>query len=154
MQCQRLIRVFVKKMFEFEKYLRFLFVNYEKRRLLCSLWPNGLPQQQQQQQQQQSQSGNSSSTLSAARKSDLLRFFYRSTVGAVLPDDFAPTPHAVDADTGDFPAHAVPHARLRHPVSESYLSTEFHKCVAVQHRHCQLFAIFVAAVPNHSMRCV
>ena len=49
-------------------------------------------------------------------------------------------------------AFRVPHAQLKHPVSETYISSEYHKCFALQHLQYQFFGIFVAAVPNHSMR--
>ena len=49
-------------------------------------------------------------------------------------------------------AYRVPHSQLKHPVSETYISSEYHKCYALQHLQYQFFGIFVAAVPNHSMR--
>ena len=41
---------------------------------------------------------------------------------------------------------------MDHPVSETYLNFEFYKCFALRHLQFQFFAIFIAAVPNHSMR--
>ena len=103
-----------------------------------------------------------------------LRTFYRHTVGAVFPDTFIPTPHAVDRNGGKIEQYErgcsfhrivnsefrytelvsvnVSHADLTHPVSESYMSYEHHTCVAVQHQQHQLFAVFIQGIPNHSMR--
>ena len=49
-------------------------------------------------------------------------------------------------------AFRVPHAQLTQPVSETYMNSDYHKCYALQHLQYQFFGIFVAAVPNHSMR--
>ncbi len=38
--------------------------------------------------------------LSPARKADILRTFYRSTVGQIFPETFVPSPYAVDQNTG------------------------------------------------------
>ena len=46
----------------------------------------------------------------------------------------------------------VAHAQPKHFVSETYQCSEYHKCMAMQHQHFQLFMIFQAAIPNHSMR--
>ncbi len=46
----------------------------------------------------------------------------------------------------------VPHVQLNQPVSETYICSDYHKCFALQHMQYQFFAIFIAAVPNHSMR--
>ena len=48
----------------------------------------------------------------------------------------------------------VTHVELSHPATESYMSFETHKCVAVAHAQYQLFALFPPTVPNHSMRLV
>ena len=48
----------------------------------------------------------------------------------------------------------VTHVELSHPATESYMSFETHKCVAVAHAQYQLFALFPPTVPNHSMRSV
>jgi hypothetical protein len=38
--------------------------------------------------------------LNSATKADVLKSFYRNTVGTIFPDTFVPTPHAVDQNGG------------------------------------------------------
>ena len=42
--------------------------------------------------------------------------------------------------------------QCKHPVSEVFSCSEYHKCLALQSGPYQLFAVFIPAVPNHSMR--
>jgi len=47
---------------------------------------------------------------------------------------------------------SVSQTKVTHPVSETFLNFEYYKCFAMRHLQFQFFAIFVGAVPNHSMR--
>jgi len=38
--------------------------------------------------------------LTPGRKADILRTFYRMTVGPIFPDAFVPTPYGMDQTTG------------------------------------------------------
>ena len=152
-----------------------MLINLERRRVLSSLTPtnapdlgnNSNPKQQQQQQQQQNQ-------LGVARKLDIMRTFFRNTVGPIFQDTFIPSPHAIDHNGGkcmqaktedrkggliieknifaDLATTNVCHVQLPHLVNETYLCSDYHKCLAVQHQQYQIFVIFIPAVPNHSMR--
>ena len=76
--------------FTLQSLLGFIFVNLERRRALSSMAP--------------APAGNSSAQrrqMDPARRAEALRSFYRSTVGAVFPDTFVPTPHAVDHNGGE-----------------------------------------------------
>ncbi len=66
-----------------------MLVNLEKRRALCSTCPSD-------------QSLEASRHISAERKIDIMRHFYRNTVGSIFPDTFLHSPHAVDKDGGEF----------------------------------------------------
>ena len=72
-----------------QNLLGFIFINLERRRALSSMAP--------------APTGNSVQRrqMDPGRRMDALRSFYRSTVGAVFPDTFVPTPHAVDQNGGD-----------------------------------------------------
>ena len=128
--------------------LAFMVINLDTRKVLSSLQPHYCS------------SGDAGVTkktegsdMSPARKSDILRSFYRMTVGPIFPDIFIANPYGVDPTSGEALAYkAVPHAQLSHGVSDTYVVSEFHKCYALQHMQFQLFAIFMSAVPNHSMR--
>ena len=54
--------------------------------------------------------------------------------------------------SADLATTNISHVQLPHLVNEAYLCSEYHKCIAVQHQQYQLYVIFIAAVPNHSMR--
>lgn len=110
----------------------------EKRRLLSSMNPHG-------------EEGDNKQ-MSLSKKHDILRTFIRNTVGPVFPDIYVPNPYSVDPNTGENMAFRVPHVQLKHPVSENYMSFDYFKAYAIQHMQFQFFAIFVVAVPNHSMR--
>lgn len=44
--------------------------------------------------------GSTTRNMPEARKFDILRTFYRNTVGPIFPDHFVPTPHAADPKGG------------------------------------------------------
>ena len=117
-------------------------INLDKRKVFSSLQPH-----------YQSGEPENPNEISVARKVDILRTFYRMTVGPIFPDIFIANPYGIDQTTGEALAFkAVPHVQLNHSVSDTYVCSEFHKCYALQHMQYQLFAIFLSAVPNHSMR--
>ncbi len=68
----------------------FILVNVERRRVLSCMSPSGLRPDDAKQQQ-----------LSVARKLDVIRTFYRNTVGPVFQDNFVHSPHALDANGGE-----------------------------------------------------
>ena len=43
---------------------------------------------------------NTKQHLSPARKADILRTFFRTTVGPIFPEAFVPSPYGVDQNTG------------------------------------------------------
>ena len=61
-------------------------------------------------------------------------------------------PQTMQLISAETHSNFVPHVKLDHPVSETYLNFEYFKCHAIRHLQFQFFAIFIAAVPNHSMR--
>lgn len=125
--------------------LGLVLVNMEKKRVISSLQPILSDPAA------KDPLGSTTRNMPEARKFDILRTFYRNTVGPIFPDHFVPTPHAADPK-GDFPSMNVSHAILKHPVGETYQCSEFHKCYALQHRQYQLFLLFTSNVPNHFMR--
>ena len=76
--------------FTSQSLLGFIFVNLERRRALSSMAPAPAGDNSAQRRQ-----------MDPARRAEVLRSFYRSTVGAVFPDTFVPTPHAVDQNGGE-----------------------------------------------------
>ena len=76
--------------FTLQSLLGFIFVNLERRRALSSMAPAPAGDNSAQRRQ-----------MDPARRAEVLRSFYRSTVGAVFPDTFVPTPHAVDQNGGE-----------------------------------------------------
>ena len=117
-------------------------VNLEKRKAFSSLQPHYQAGEQ-----------TKPTDISVARKIDILRTFYRMTVGPIFPEMFITNPYGIDQNTGEALAYkAVPHVQLNQSVSDTYICSEFHKCYALQHLQYQFFAIFLSAVPNHSMR--
>ena len=122
---------------------RFVAINLDKRKVLSSLQPH----------YHSGETMAKPADMSPSRKADILRTFYRMTVGPIFPDIFIANPYGVEPSLGEALAYkAVPHVQLSHAVSDTFLVSEFHKCYALQHMQYQLFAIFLSAVPNHSMR--
>ena len=117
--------------------LAYILVNTDTNRVLSMMTP----------QQKDSRS------LSMARRLDICRTFYRTVVGSVLPSCATPSPHVMDIGGTLVPDHS-PHTKLKHPVSEVYSCSEYHKCLALQSGPYQLFSLFISAVPNHSMRAI
>ena len=81
---------------------RFMLVNLDRRRVLSSMSPtlsSGSVSS--------SSSGDSSvngagaQQLNVGRKLDIMRTFYRNTVGPVFQDAFIPSPHAIDHNGGE-----------------------------------------------------
>jgi len=91
--------------------------------------------------------------LALSRRLDILRTFYRYTVGAVLPSSAEPSPHTAEIGGSLIPDH-TPHTTLLHQVSETFLCSEYHKCYAVQSGPYQVFCLYIGAVPNHSARAI
>ena len=116
----------------------FVLVNLEKRKIFSSMFPHG-------------EEGDSKQ-MTTAKKIEVLRYFIRNTVGPIFPDIFVPNPYSVDSHSGENMAYRVPHTQLTHPVSETYSNFDYYKCYALQHLQYQFFGIFVAAVPNFSLR--
>ncbi len=113
-------------------------MNVEKRRIFSSMNPHG-------------EEGDSK-PMTQARKHDIFRSFIRTVIGPVFPDIYVPNPYSADPNSGENMAFRVPHVQLKHPVSETYVAHDYYKCYALQHLQFQFYAIFVVAVPNHSMR--
>ncbi|CAB4068011.1 FUZ [Lepeophtheirus salmonis] len=130
--------------------LGFLLVNLEKRRVLSSMQPHfqkttsstvshdELPSSQ-------------GAVMQPSRKLDLLRSFYKNVVGPIFPDILILNNHNVD-ENGDPHSSRVSHSKVLHPVRETYLCSEYHKCYATQIGQYQMFCLFVAGIPNHNMR--
>ena len=114
--------------------------------------------------------GKDTRVMTLARRLDIIRTFYRTVVGAVLPSSATPSPHVLEMGGALLPDHS-PHTKViffsrvantifmlyfqcKHPVSEVFSCSEYHKCLALQSGPYQLFAVFIPAVPNHSMRAI
>ena len=127
--------------------LGFVLVNTEKKRVLAAMTGPGAAHAHSKQHQ------DSPRALSLARRLDIVRTFYRTVVGAVLPSPATPSPHVVEVGGALVPDHA-PHTPTRHPVSEVFSVSEYHKCLATVSGPYQLLAVFISAVPTHSMRAI
>jgi len=119
--------------------LGIVLVNTVKKRILASLTPH------------HTQQSRESRSIPLSRRLDIMRTSYRSIVGAILQSSAEPSPHTAELGGSLIPDY-TPHTNLLHPVSETFVCSELHKCYAVQSGPYQLFSLFISAVPNHSIR--
>ncbi|CAL8084230.1 unnamed protein product [Orchesella dallaii] len=114
-----------------ESISAFLVINVEKERAAFSIFPD-----------------KPNDVLTPRHKLDLLRTFYRNTVGSVFPWNKATAP------TFTSPAH--PDAKDTEPVlhraQECYWSSEYHKCHAIKSSHVQLYVMYDSQVFPPTMR--
>ena len=78
-----------------------MLVNVEKRRVLSSMHPSlASISTNSVHSKDGAVSANNTRGMNSARKLDILRTFYRNTVGAIFLDAFIPSPHAIDQNGG------------------------------------------------------
>jgi len=119
--------------------LGFVLVNCQKKRLLACMCP------------QISDLQRESRGVPISRRIEVLRSFYRSVVGSILPASSEPNPHTAEIAGSLVPDHPS-HASLIHQASETFVSSELHKCYALKTGPYQFFGMFLPTVPNHSVR--
>lgn len=138
------------------RFCRFLLVCLDRRRCAFSVFPDKDHEQ-----------------ISLVHKLDLLRTFYRNTVGSVFPWSVAAPPMystpslhlgrgakskpfvcLAENSVNGFFTHAffTDIGPTVHKASESYWSSEYHKCHAMTFAIFQLFVIYDPEVPMLHMR--